>query len=162
MRVIRIVEGTSVDGPGLRTAIYFAGCNHRCPGCHNPSTWDHSAGQEMSIDEIIACVEKAGFNVTFTGGDPLINPAELTILASELKRRGYNLWCYTGYTFEEVLADKRLRPLLDQIDVLVDGRFVLSRRNISLRFRGSENQRLVDVAGSLTADSVIEYEDTDY
>ncbi len=162
MRVIRIVEGTSVDGPGLRTAIYFAGCNHHCEGCHNPSTWDKSAGQEMDMDEIIARVEEAGFNVTFTGGDPLLQADEISRLASELKLRGYDVWCYTGYTFEDVVADEALRPVLDHIDVLVDGPFVLSRRNIGLRFRGSDNQRLIDVDRSLKSCSVIEYEDTDY
>ncbi|MDE6485574.1 MAG: anaerobic ribonucleoside-triphosphate reductase activating protein [Duncaniella sp.] len=159
MRVIRIVEGTSVDGPGLRTAIYFAGCSHHCVGCHNPSTWDPAGGEEMSVSDIMSRVEEAGFNVTLTGGDPLYDAENTLPLASELKRRGYNVWCYTGYTYEHILRDGNLRRLLDFIDVLVDGPFILARRDIKLRFRGSDNQRLIYLPASLPAGTVKIFDD---
>lgn len=152
LRVLDISEGTSVDGPGLRTSIYFAGCNHRCEGCHNPQSWDFGAGTPMTDDEIVEVVERNGFNVTFTGGDPMYLAAELLPLARRLKQLGYNIWCYTGFLFEELIDDPERRALLEQIDVVVDGPFSLAQRDISLRFRGSSNQRLIAVAPSLAGD----------
>lgn len=152
LRVLDISEGTSVDGPGLRTSIYFAGCNHRCEGCHNPQSWDFGAGTPMTDDEIVEVVERNGFNVTFTGGDPMYLAAELLPLARRLKQLGYNIWCYTGFLFEELIDDPERRTLLEQIDVVVDGPFSLAQRDISLRFRGSSNQRLIAVAPSLAGD----------
>ena len=149
LRVLDISEGTSVDGPGLRTSIYFAGCNHRCEGCHNPQSWDFGAGTPMTDDEIVEVVERNGFNVTFTGGDPMYLAAELLPLARRLKQLGYNIWCYTGFLFEELIDDPERRALLEQIDVVVDGPFSLAQRDISLRFRGSSNQRLIAVEPSL-------------
>ncbi len=152
LRVLDISEGTSVDGPGLRTSIYFAGCNHRCEGCHNPQSWDFGAGTPMTDDEIVEVVERNGFNVTFTGGDPMYLAAELLPLARRLKQLGYNIWCYTGFLFEELIDDPERRALLEQIDVVVDGPFSLAQRDISLRFRGSSNQRLIAVEPSLAGD----------
>ena len=152
LRVLDISEGTSVDGPGLRTSIYFAGCNHRCEGCHNPQSWDFGAGTPMTDDEIVEVVERNGFNVTFTGGDPMYLAAELLPLAQRLKQLGYNIWCYTGFLFEELIDDPERRALLEQIDVVVDGPFSLAQRDISLRFRGSSNQRLIAVEPSLAGD----------
>ncbi|MDE5752887.1 MAG: radical SAM protein, partial [Duncaniella sp.] len=100
MRVIDIVPGTTVDGPGLRTAIYFAGCRHRCPGCHNPQSWSEEAGREMEIDDILAVVDENGFDVTFSGGDPMFQAEELYKLARRIKESGRNIWCYTGYLYE--------------------------------------------------------------
>lgn len=148
LRVLKIVPGTSVDGPGLRTSIYLAGCSHHCPGCHNPSSWDVDAGEPLTISEIVAEVEREGFNVTLSGGDPLFQIDGVVALCRELKERGYNVWCFTGYTYEAVCASPRLARVLDFIDVLVDGPFVESERDLSLRFRGSRNQRLVDVKRS--------------
>ena len=152
LKVLDISEGTSVDGPGLRTSIYFAGCNHRCEGCHNPQSWDFGAGTPMTDDEIVEVVERNGFNVTFTGGDPMYLAAELLPLARRLKQLGYNIWCYTGFLFEELIDDPERRALLEQIDVVVDGPFSLAQRDISLRFRGSSNQRLIAVEPSLAGD----------
>lgn len=148
MRVIDIVPGTSVDGPGLRTSIYFAGCVHNCAGCHNPQSHSPEAGREMTDEEIIAVVEENGFDVTFTGGDPLFQVDDLCRLASRLRDLGYGLWCYTGYEYEHVAADERLSPILQWLDVLVDGRYVDSLRDTGLLFRGSSNQRLINVAES--------------
>lgn len=143
LRVLDIIPGTSVDGPGLRTTIYFAGCGHHCEGCHNPQSWDPDGGRLMSAEEILDIIEDNGFNVTFSGGDPLFQVERLMPLALEIRRRGYNIWLYTGYTFEQVAASERLRPILDAVDVVVDGPFMLPLRDIHLRFRGSSNQRIL-------------------
>lgn len=151
MRVIDIVPGTTVDGPGLRTAIYFAGCRHRCPGCHNPQSWSEEAGREMEIDDILAVVDENGFDVTFSGGDPMSQAEELYKLARRIKESGRNIWCYTGYLYEDVMAHEFMRRVLDYVDVLVDGPFVEARKDRSVLFRGSSNQRLIDVARSTSA-----------
>lgn len=159
LRVLDIVPGTSVDGPGLRTSIYFAGCDHRCPGCHNPQSWDTEGGVPMPLSRIVDEVERHGFNITFSGGDPLMHPRELAQLAGMLRARGYRLWCYTGFRYEE-LHDKDLyRPLLEQLDVLVDGPFIQELRDIHLRFRGSSNQRLIDMHRTLASGSVTLWHD---
>lgn len=158
MRVVRVVEGTSVDGPGLRTSIYFAGCAHRCPGCHNPTTWDFSAGADQTVDELMSTIREYGLNVTFSGGDPMYQAEAILPLARQIKDAGLNLWCYTGFCFEEVLAHSDMRHLLEYIDVLVDGPFIEKLRNTSLLFRGSSNQRLIDVAASLRTGSVVLFE----
>ncbi|MDE6238663.1 MAG: radical SAM protein, partial [Muribaculaceae bacterium] len=126
LRVIDIVDGTSVDGPGLRTSIYFAGCDHRCPGCHNPSTWDFRAGYEITVDQLMRRIIDNDFNVTFSGGDPLYQLQPLTALARAVKAAGKTIWCYTGFIYEDLLADKKYSELLSLIDVLVDGPFIMS------------------------------------
>lgn len=157
MRILDIVPGTSVDGPGLRTAIYFAGCEHKCPGCHNPQSWDFDGGQDMSIDEIMAVVIENDFDVTFTGGDPLYSTETILPLAREIRRIGKSIWCYTGFRYEEIVSHPRMRELMEYIDVLVDGPFVESLRDVHLLFRGSSNQRLIDLHKS-TPDSIVEWE----
>ncbi len=159
IRVLKILYGTSVDGVGLRTSIYCAGCRNRCEGCHNPQSWDEQGGEEMAVEAIFRLVEEADMNVTFTGGDPMLHPEGFSSLARLVKERtDKSIWCYTGYTFEEVMADPERRKLLEYTDVLVDGRFVLAERDLSLRFRGSRNQRLIDVPRSLAAGYVVAYE----
>lgn len=153
--VLRIIGGTSVDGPGLRTSIYIAGCRHNCPECHNPESWSFDGGVLMSIDEIMLHVKNEGFDVTLTGGDPLFHVDELLPLLVKLKEAGYNVWCYTGYTYEQVVSDKYLSRVLDYVDVLVDGRFEIDKRDISLQFRGSVNQRLIDVRRSTISHIVL-------
>ena len=159
LRVVDIVDGTSVDGPGLRTSIYFAGCDHRCPGCHNPSTWPHDDGRDMSISEIIARIDDNGFNVTFSGGDPLYQADKVAVLAEEIKRRlGKTVWCYTGFTYDELAeGPEDVRRLLRAVDVLVDGPFVEALRDTSLLFRGSANQRLIDVRATVEAGHIVDW-----
>lgn len=155
LRVIDISEGTSVDGPGLRTSIYFSGCEHHCPGCHNPQSWDINAGKETSIDELLKIIDYNDFNVTFSGGDPLFQVEEVTNLAVRIKAElNKNIWCYTGFVWENIVNDSRYRPLLETIDVLVDSPFLLPLRDISLRFRGSSNQRIIDVQKSLKTNCI--------
>lgn len=148
MRIVDIVEGTSVDGPGFRTSIYFAGCNHQCPGCHNPSTWPVDAGRDYSIEEVLEIIGRNRFNVTFSGGDPMLQAAQLLPLAKAIRALGYTIWCYTGFTYHQVLANDTMRQLLPYLEVLVDGPFVQSQRSIEILFRGSTNQRLIDLRTS--------------
>lgn len=145
LKVLQVVPGTSVDGPGLRTSIYLAGCAHRCPGCHNPTSWDFNGGTEMSVDELMAQIKAHDFNVTLTGGDPLQHPSfeALEALVDAIIREGYTIWCYTGYTYEEILASPRLAALAGKFEAIVDGPFVESLRDTSLIFRGSSNQRII-------------------
>ena len=151
IRVLHIVEGTSVDGPGLRTSIYLAGCNHHCPGCHNPDSWNPQGGEERTLDELMKVIAYNEAPVTLSGGDPLLQPDGTRALIHRIKRElGYNVWCYTGYAWEEIVRDPALLDVVRELDVLVDGPFVLQERDISLRFRGSRNQRLIDVRRTLS------------
>ena len=144
LRVIRIFPGTTVDGPGLRTSIYFAGCEHRCRYCHNPESWDMNAGEDMSIASIIEEIVANKFNVTFSGGDPLYQNIEnLTLLAKEIHRLNKTIWLYTGFTIEEIKDNEKYKDLLKEIDVIVDGPFMIDKRNIDILFRGSTNQRIL-------------------
>ena len=140
-----------VDGPGFRTSIYCAGCRHACPGCHNPQSWDFSGGRAMTTEEIMRVIVADPYaNVTFTGGDPMYQPEGFAELARAIhERTEKDIWCYTGFTFEQLLGNPRQRALLEQIDVLVDGPFVKALRNDELIFRGSSNQRIIDVPRSL-------------
>ena len=150
LRILHIVEGTSVDGPGLRTSIYMAGCNHHCPGCHNPASWNPQGGEERSLDELMQVIAYNEAPVTLSGGDPLQQPDGTRALISRIKHElGYNVWCYSGYTWEEIVNDPKLFKVVQELDVLVDGPFKMAERDISLRFRGSRNQRLIDVQRTL-------------
>ncbi|MCM1076622.1 MAG: anaerobic ribonucleoside-triphosphate reductase activating protein [Bacteroides sp.] len=157
MRILDIVPGTSVDGPGLRTAIYFAGCSHECPGCHNPQSWDFEGGREMSVREILDIIIENDFDVTFTGGDPLYVVDKILPLAREIRKLGKTIWCYTGFKYEALMADSGVAEFLSCVDVLVDGPFIESQRDVGLLFRGSANQRLIDIKKS-TPGSIVEWE----
>lgn len=147
IRILDILEETMADGPGLRTSIYCAGCAHHCPGCHNPQSWDFNAGREATVDELLAVIKEDKFcNVTFSGGDPLYQVEAFTELARRIKEEtGKNIWCYTGFTYEEILADSRLSMILPYIDTLVEGPFIQELRDPDLHFRGSSNQRIIHI-----------------
>lgn len=144
-RVLDIIRGTTVDGPGFRTAIYFAGCRHACPGCHNPQSWDFNAGTEMTLEEIMEVVEEEDFDVTLSGGDPMYHPEEIAALAESIQALGHKVWLYTGFTIEEILADERLSLPLPYLDAIVDGPYVAALRDPDLPFRGSSNQRIISM-----------------
>ena len=151
LRILDIVEDTMVDGPGFRTAVYCAGCNHRCPGCHNPQSWAFDGGRDMTIKEIMRVILADPYTrgVTFTGGDPMYQAAGFAELARQIHRRTpKDIWCYTGFTFESLIHQDQ-RELLSELDVLVDGPFIEALRDTDLLFRGSSNQRLIDVQASL-------------
>ena len=160
LSVIDIVEDTMVDGPGFRTSIYCAGCPNACPGCHNPQSWDINEGRQMTTDEMMQVIEADPFaNVTFSGGDPMYQAEGFTELARAIRQRtNKTIWCYTGFTYEARVRIPKQRALLEQIDVLVDGPFVKSLRDDDLLFRGSSNQRLIDVPASLSAGRVVAYQ----
>lgn len=157
LRVMDIIEGTTVDGPGLRTSIYFAGCPHHCEGCHNPQSWPIDAGEDMDEDDIMAKIRYNGFDVTFSGGDPLFQPQAAAHLAQRIKQElGLNIWCYTGYRWEQIADNPTFLPLLQNIDVLVDSPFILALRDTSLRFRGSSNQRIVQAHSSIRTGQLVD------
>ena len=160
LRVLHIAEGTSVDGPGLRTSIYLAGCNHHCPGCHNPDSWRMGGGEERSLDELMQVIAYNEAPVTFSGGDPLAQPKPLAHLINRIKQEtGQNVWCYTGYTWEQVKKQPQLMEAVRQLDVLVDSPFVMEQRDTKLRFRGSRNQRLIDVQATLATGEITLWHD---
>ncbi|MBQ8936801.1 MAG: anaerobic ribonucleoside-triphosphate reductase activating protein [Bacteroidaceae bacterium] len=157
LRILSILEDTTVDGPGFRTSIYCAGCTHHCPGCHNPQSWAADGGREMSVDEIMEVIEADPFaNVTFSGGDPMQQPEAFTELARAIRARTQKtIWCYTGYTYETLLRMPAQRTLLQLLDVLVDGPFISAQKDTDLLFRGSANQRLIDIPKSLAKGNVV-------
>lgn len=160
VRVAALVNDSIVDGPGLRYGLYVQGCPHRCKGCHNPQTHSFDGGTEMDTAEIWAEIAANPLlsGITFSGGDPLCQPEPLTEIAKKGKEQGLSIWCYTGDCFEDLVAesDPMVMELLRYVDVLVDGPFLLEQRTLELPFRGSKNQRLVNVPLSLEAGKVIE------
>ena len=157
LSILDIVEDTTVDGPGFRTTVYCAGCPNRCPGCHNPQSWDITNGNVMEVADILDVILSDPFaDVTFSGGDPMFQPQGFTELAKAVKQQsGKNIWCYTGYLFEDIVKNPLQRALLEQVDVLVDGRYIEALRDEQLRFRGSSNQRIIDVQASLEQGSAV-------
>ena len=161
MRIAGVVNDSIVDGPGFRLAVFAQGCPHHCPGCHNPQTHDPYGGSEMDTDEIINKLLGNPLldGVTLTGGEPFCQPEACAEIARAAHRAKLNVWSYTGYTFETLMQNGTAaqRALLQEVDVLVDGPFLLAQRTLNCRFRGSDNQRLIDVRASLEADEAIEF-----
>ncbi len=157
IRILNIIEDTMVDGPGLRTSIYCAGCAHQCPNCHNPQTWSFQAGHAATTQEMLSVIMASPFaNVTFTGGDPMFQPEGFTELALAIHAQSdKNIWCFTGFLYEQLLQHPARRALLQQIDVLVDGPFLQEKHDPDLIFRGSTNQRIIDVQASLQHDQIV-------
>ena len=149
MNLLGIYPETIVDGEGIRFSIYLAGCSHRCKGCHNPESWNPSAGFPLTETAIKTMIDQINANplldgITFSGGDPFYNPKEfLPVIRKFHEYTKLNIWCYTGYTYETLLADPLRRPILDYIDVLVDGKFEQALYSPYLEFRGSSNQRIL-------------------
>lgn len=149
-----IVNDSIVDGPGIRMTIFAQGCPHHCQGCHNPETWAFGCGTPMDEERIadIVATNPLCRGVTFSGGEPFAQAEGFGTLAKLLKARGYEVASYSGYTFEEIQnGTQAQRELLQSIDVLIDGRFELAQRSLEIAFRGSKNQRILDVKKSLTA-----------
>jgi len=140
-----------VDGPGLRIVIFAQGCPHRCPRCHNPETWDGNGGKEFSVRQVIRSLKQHGKKkrgVTFSGGEPFLQAAEFVQVAQAVRQMEWDIVTYTGFTYEELIADADgdTQALLSATDLLIDGKYVHNLRNIELQFRGSSNQRIIDVA----------------
>jgi len=148
INVLSVIHDSIVDGDGLRTTIFFAGCPHQCRGCHNPTSWSFDNGERHSIDDLLELVAAAPLNdVTFSGGEPFQQAKEISLLAKQIKAMGKNLWCYTGYTYEWIIkqGNEDQKNLLSYIDTLVDGPFILELRDTTLSFRGSNNQRIMNL-----------------
>ena len=157
-----LIHDSIVDGPGLRSVIFTQGCPHNCPGCHNQKAISFEGGELISTDDVINEVLKENLNnVTFSGGEPFAQPEELYTIAKALREKGYNIWSYSGYTYNALIRhhDPYVQKLLSQLDILVDGRFLLEKRSIAAIFRGSSNQRIIDVQASLKENKVILAED---
>lgn len=158
MRIAGFAHDSIVDGPGLRLTVFFQGCHHHCPGCQNPATWPFEGGEEYTVEQLVAQAKKSPLcrGVTLSGGEPFDQAAEAAQLAAALKAAGYEVAAYTGFTFEQLLnADEDRRALLQNLDVLVDGPFVQAEMSLELRFRGSRNQRILNVPASLAAGQAV-------
>ena len=154
-----IVQDSIVDGPGIRTTIFSQGCPHHCEGCHNPETWDFGCGTPMDAETIVEIVRSNPLcrGVTFSGGEPFAQSKGFAKLAKLLKERGYEVASYSGFTFEELLTGSEdQRELLQSIDILIDGPFLMEERSLELVFRGSRNQRILDVPKSLAAGKAVQ------
>lgn len=162
LRVSGILEESIVDGPGLRFVLFTQGCPHHCKGCHNPETHDFEGGELMTTEQIFRRYHRNPMlqGITLSGGEPFSQPAPLSELCARLKAEGVSVWVYSGYTYDELLTlserDSDVKKLLHLCDVLIDGRYEQSRRSLSLRFRGSRNQRIIDVKASLKSGNVTE------
>ena len=153
-----IVSDSIVDGPGIRTCVFSQGCPHHCEGCHNPETWEFGCGTKISEEAVLEIVLSNPLcrGVTFSGGEPFAQAEGFAELARLLKARGYEVASYTGFTFEQLLkGTPAQKELLGRIDVLIDGPFVLSEKSLELAFRGSRNQRILDVPKSLAAGEAV-------
>ena len=153
IRLAGLEPESIVDGPGYRFTVFVQGCPHNCPGCHNPQTHDFSGGHLADTDDIIAHLGKNPLvrGLTLSGGEPMMQPEPLYLIAKAAKEKGMNVWCYTGFTLEELLRENRAdrMRLLSAVDVLVDGPFRSHERSLDLLYRGSKNQRLIDMPATL-------------
>lgn len=168
LRLAGVIRESIVDGPGWRFVVFVQGCPHHCPGCQNPQTHDFDGGYETTVENIVNAVKEDSLlaGVTFSGGEPFTQAKALAVLAREIKAIGLDVMSFSGWTYEELLEgateENGWRELLDELSFLVDGKFILEQKTLSLKFRGSKNQRIVDVQKSLTMGSVIttEFEQT--
>ncbi len=152
-----IQSDSIVDGEGVRTVIWTQGCSHNCKGCHNPSTHDFNGGFLTTTEEINKELKtlEGQDGITFSGGDPLFQVEACTEIAKYAKSMGLDVWCYTGFTYEQLITKEKNREFLKYVDVLVDGKFILEKRSLNIDFRGSRNQRIIDVPASLKENKVV-------
>ena len=157
-----------VDGPGLRAVLWTQGCAHHCPGCQNPGTWDFDGGGLVPIDMVKEAISELEYHtgLTLSGGDPMFQPDACLEIIKYAKSLGLDIWVYTGFTFEELMKMSKTKPvyldLLNEIDILVDGKFIQEQRDLSLLFRGSRNQRLIDVKKTLKSGKIILFNEIEY
>ena len=159
MRIYGLVQDSIVDGPGFRFSCFVQGCPHRCPGCHNPDSHDPGGGREMAVEEVAAQLlgNPMTDGLTLSGGEPFAHAEDCLALARAAHAHGLNVWSYSGWTFEHLRdrGSEAQRALLAELDVLVDGPFLLEERTLALPWRGSRNQRVIDVPASLAAGAAV-------
>ena len=161
LRIAGILDESVVDGDGVRLTVFTQGCAHRCPGCQNPETQPMTGGYLIDTGKILAEVAANPLltGVTFSGGEPFLQPAPLAELARALHAKGLDIWSYSGYTLEELTEraekDKATRALLNEVDVLVDGPYEEAERDLTLHFRGSRNQRVIDMKKTKKAGRIV-------
>ena len=164
LRLAGVIRESIVDGPGMRMTVFTQGCPPHCEGCHNPQTHDFDGGYISHPENILKAIDNDRLlkGVTFSGGEPFMQCEALAELAKEIHNRGLNVLSYTGFTFEQLYKNFDKHPeykkLLEQCDWIIDGRFELSKRTLDLRYRGSSNQRIIDVKKSLEAGKAVETE----
>lgn len=165
IRLFGTVNDSIVDGPGLRYSIFTQGCFHNCPGCHNPASHDVYGGFLKDIEDIFKEVDDNPLldGITLSGGEPMLQPEPLLIICKEAKKRDLNIVLYSGYEYEEILELSDIRKeVLSYCDMLVDGTFQQEKKSLSLLYRGSSNQRLINVQASLKQGCVVEYSVDDF
>lgn len=161
IRLSGMLHESLVNGPGVRRVFFAQGCKHKCSGCFNPHTHDFNGGRLLDMDELIEDVKRNPMlkGVTFSGGDPFEQGEKFAYMARNFKELGLNVWCYTGYTYEFIKENLEIRAgwkeLLNNIDVLVEGKFDITKKDETLRYRGSSNQRIVDVKRSLAEEKIV-------
>jgi len=161
IRLAGIVPESITDGPGLRFTVFTQGCPHRCVGCHNPETWQLEGGYDSTTDQLISEMKKNPLlkGITLSGGEPFLQSTSLAGLAEAAHTSGFDVITFTGYSFEELLemtkSDDGVMALLRQTDILIDGRFVQELKSYDLNFKGSSNQRAIDVKRSLENGRVV-------
>lgn len=158
LKIADTFDGSITDGTGLRYVIFVQGCAHECKGCHNPETWDFNCGKNASTEDLFNEITEDPIidGITFSGGDPMYQAKECTELAKLIKEKtDLSIWCYTGFTYEEVLKDKSMSEFLNYIDVLVDGLFINELKSLELDFKGSSNQRVIDIKETRKRNSIV-------
>lgn len=160
-RIYGLIQNSYVDGPGIRMAVFFQGCLKHCKGCHNQGAWEPNGGVEMDTEEIKRrmAIDPLLQGITLSGGEPLLQPEAALDLAKFAHSLGLNVWCYTGYEMEDIVrsATDSQWALMTEADVLVDGAYIESKRSLDLKWRGSSNQRVIDMKKSLEAGEVVLY-----
>ena len=162
LRIAGVIRESVVDGPGIRFVVFTQGCPHHCPGCHNPETHPFEGGKLVDTSRVLEEILKNPLlkGATFSGGESFCQPGPLAELAKELHEKGRDVMVYSGFTFEQLCEKAKTEPdvkaLLEQADVLVDGRFIEAQKSLLLKFRGSENQRILDLPQSLKEGRAVE------
>lgn len=159
MKIYGLVQDSIVDGPGFRFSCFVQGCPHHCPGCHNPDSHDFDGGTEMTRDEVIAQMLSNPLTdgLTLTGGEPFAQAEDCLVIARAAREKGLNVWSYSGWTFEKLMNEgtEAQKALLRELDVLVDGPFMIDERSLTLNWRGSRNQRVINVPATLEAGEIV-------
>lgn len=165
LKIAGLVPESITDGPGFRFTVFCQGCPHHCVGCHNPQTWSFEGGETCTAEELYAQIRRDPLvrGVTFSGGEPFCQAGALAQLAAQLRQEGYEVASYSGWTLEQLLQKAAVEPdvqaLLHQLNVLVDGPFVLEQRSLEVKFKGSRNQRILDVPASLAVGAAVLLQD---